>query len=227
MHTNGRALLELFFPIAEGLAKMFGERCEVVLHDLSHPESSIIYIVNGSISGRKIGDGIRDLLWDVIRSPDFNENVLANYTSTRTSGKKIKSTTVIIRNPEGKIVGALCINFDITGMDAVGEFLEKFLDVQAIVPPENMIVKIEKSNVLDILEHIIDKTIADNYPNDGWSREKMIYVIGFLEKKGAFLIKGAVEWVAAKLGISRFTVYSYLKEVRVENRLNEKAGEKE
>ena len=227
MHTNERALLESFIPIAEGIAKMFGERCEVVLHDLSHPETSIIYIVNGSVSGRKIGDGIRDLLWDVIRSPDFNENVLANYTSTRTSGKKIKSTTVVIRNPEGKIVGALCINFDITGMDAVGEFMEKFLDVQAIVPPENMIVKIEKSNVLDILEHIIDKTIADNYPNDGWSREKMIYVIGFLEKKGAFLIKGAVEWVAAKLGISRFTVYSYLKEVRAENRLNEKAGEKE
>ena len=45
----------------------------------------------------------------------------------------------------------------------------------------------------------------------------MIDIVRYLDRRGAFLIKGAVEWVATKLKISRFTVYSYIKEAKVES----------
>lgn len=35
-----------------------------------------------------------------------------------------------------------------------------------------------------------------------------------LDKNGVFTIKGAVYYLVKILGISRYTVYSYLKEVR-------------
>lgn len=46
------------------------------------------------------------------------------------------------------------------------------------------------------------------------SREKRLELIRFMDQRGVFLVKGAVERVAEKLGISKVTVYSYLDDVR-------------
>lgn len=35
-----------------------------------------------------------------------------------------------------------------------------------------------------------------------------------MDQRGVFLVKGAIDRVAEKLGISKVTVYSYLDEVR-------------
>ncbi|BCJ85542.1 PAS domain-containing protein [Effusibacillus dendaii] len=32
-----------FIPIAESVAETFGSRCEIVLHDLTRPQSSVVY----------------------------------------------------------------------------------------------------------------------------------------------------------------------------------------
>lgn len=50
--------LVLLKQMADGIAAEFGPNCEVVVHDLSrrHVNNSIVYIVNGNISGRQIGD---------------------------------------------------------------------------------------------------------------------------------------------------------------------------
>ena len=41
--------LELLKQIAAGIAAQFGDRCEVVIHDVSsnHPEHTIVHIENG------------------------------------------------------------------------------------------------------------------------------------------------------------------------------------
>ena len=46
-----------------------GTDCEVVIHDLKtkEPEHSIIYIVNGHVTGRNVGDGPSDAVFDGIR----------------------------------------------------------------------------------------------------------------------------------------------------------------
>ncbi len=44
-------------------------------------------------------------------------------------------------------------------------------------------------------------------------REQRIQVVRDLERRGIFLIKGAVDEVARLLGVSRYTVYNYRKEV--------------
>lgn len=48
-----------FEQLAKGLAKQFGEQCEVVLHDLTTEDfgKSIILIENGHVTNRKVGDG--------------------------------------------------------------------------------------------------------------------------------------------------------------------------
>ena len=51
--------LEMLKQIASALAAQFGPNCEVVIHDLAakDPEKSIVYIVNGHVTGRRLGDG--------------------------------------------------------------------------------------------------------------------------------------------------------------------------
>ena len=51
--------LETLKQIAAGIAAQFGDKCEVVIHDVStsHPERTIVHIENGHVSGRQVGDG--------------------------------------------------------------------------------------------------------------------------------------------------------------------------
>ena len=50
-----KAILQSYHTVAEGTAEFWGENCEVVVHDLSHLDSSVAKIVNGHLSGRHAG----------------------------------------------------------------------------------------------------------------------------------------------------------------------------
>ena len=47
-----KAILNSYIPVAEGTAEFWGENCEVVIHNLSRLDSSVMKIVNGHLSGR-------------------------------------------------------------------------------------------------------------------------------------------------------------------------------
>ena len=53
---------------------------------------------------------------------------------------------------------------------------------------------------------------AIGVPIPDMSRSEKQRVVKYLDDRGAFLIKKAVEDVAARLGVSRFTIYNYLDE---------------
>ena len=61
--------LTVLKQIARDLASQFGPDCEIVIHDLktNDPEHSIVYIENGHVTGRGIGDGPSNAVFDVIR----------------------------------------------------------------------------------------------------------------------------------------------------------------
>ena len=64
--------LTVLKQIAADLASQFGPDCEVVIHDLktSEPEHSIVYIVNGHVTNRDIGDGPSNAVFDAIRNQE-------------------------------------------------------------------------------------------------------------------------------------------------------------
>ena len=61
--------LTVLKQIARDLAFQFGPECEIVIHDLktNDPEHSIVHIENGHVTGRGIGDGPSNAVFDVIR----------------------------------------------------------------------------------------------------------------------------------------------------------------
>ena len=53
-------LLAGYINVVKGLGTILGRDCEVLLHDVSHPESSIIACENGHVSGRAVGSPMTD-----------------------------------------------------------------------------------------------------------------------------------------------------------------------
>ena len=107
----------IFLPyvsIADMLTQTFGSDCEVVLHDLNDPEHSVVYVSNGTVTGRRPGDSFDQLVRQVILSDGRKDDYAANYYFTAPNGKRIRSSTVFIRDADGRLEGALCINLDTT-----------------------------------------------------------------------------------------------------------------
>ena len=67
----------------------------------------------------------------------------------------------------------------------------------------------------EVLETLIQNAIASvgkNIPD--LTREDKVAIVAYLEAKGAFLIRYSVERVADLLGMTKYTIYNYLDEIR-------------
>ncbi|RIN20825.1 helix-turn-helix transcriptional regulator, partial [Staphylococcus succinus] len=155
--NNQSDILNIYIPIAKTIGNMFGEKCEVVLHDLNKPQSSVIYTINNHVTGREVGESFDHLVNKVLSSNSFKDDYLAGYEFITNDGRRIKSSTTLIRNSSGSIIGALCINFDITIFEKVQQFIEDILPLK-----ENDNYEYNNNeNVKDITEDLINK-IIDN-----------------------------------------------------------------
>lgn len=209
--------LKAIIPLAQGISKTLGSNCEVIVHDLSHPKTSIIEIFNNVVTERKVGDGIRDLVWNVLRSPDFQEDVLANYQTISYKNKTIKSTTILIRDQNNKPIGAVCINFDLAPFYNIKKFLEEFTRINKLSPPEDKVIEINNADIVNVLDYLISQTIQEGgIQVDKMSKEDRVKIVSFLDEKGIFKVKGAAHWVANRLKTSKSTVYNYLDITRSE-----------
>src|SRR5579863_8856988 len=93
--------------IASALGETFAPLCEVVLHDLTDPEHAIVQIEN-NLSGRSVGDSATELGLARISDPAFPE-VIANYANNFADGRPAKSTSVGLKDKNGRFIAAICI----------------------------------------------------------------------------------------------------------------------
>ena len=110
----------IFLPyvsIADMLTQTFGSDCEVVLHDLNDPEHSVVYVSNGTVTGRRPGDSFDQLVRQVILSDGRKDDYAANYYFTAPNGKRIRSSTVFIRDADGRLEGENLMDNVLSGCD--------------------------------------------------------------------------------------------------------------
>ena len=68
------------------------------------------------------------------------------------------------------------------------------------------------SNIDELLDEMIEDAVNMTGKDvNQLTKEEKVEVVKYLDDKGAFLIKKSAERVADFLGISRFTIYNYLK----------------
>jgi predicted transcriptional regulator YheO len=205
---NVRDEFAFFGPLMKGITALFGSQCEVVLHDLTGDyESTVVMIENGHVTGRKVGDCGSNLGLEVLRGEAGDGDKYGYHTNSR-DGSALRSSSIYIRNPEGRVIGCLCINMDISGLMLAGNAIKELTANNA--PQEEEFFVNDVNELLDIFlqraQEMIGKPVA--YMN----REEKIRAIKYLDSKGALLISKAGNRICNFFNISKFTLYSYLDE---------------
>ncbi|MCF7914994.1 MAG: PAS domain-containing protein [Spirochaetaceae bacterium] len=206
-----RELLSGVGVIAQGIARQFGEYCEVVVHSLENYENSIVALENGQVTGRSVGGPMTDFALNVLeRCDQEKQDVYGVYYTGTETGKNLKSTTIVIRNLEGRPIGLLCMNFDISAPFA------KLME--SLLPQVTGTQKISEHFPLtpkDLVETSFNEVVEEINRKVGISPiQKNKLIVEELYKRGIFNIKNGIDIVSEKLGVSRYTVYNYIREVK-------------
>ena len=205
--------IDFYTRLAKGIAAQFGSSCETVVHDLSNKDHdhSIVAIENGHVTGRSIGDGPSHIVLESLQHSTENLNDKLSYLTRTNDGKILKSSTIYIRDEKGKVVGIFGINFDISFMHLMDEHIRRFMDTDKPEnPPESI-----TPNVSDLLDELIEQALKiTGKPVPMMTKEDKVSVIRYLNDTGAFLITKSGPKVCSILNISKYTLYSYLDEIK-------------
>lgn len=215
-------VIETLKGIVGGLQQIIGRNVEVVLHDLSRPGHSVVAIANGQVTGRTVGSPIisgpfDDLALQKLMSgedvmPGEAFSVVCDYRTRARSGRELDSTSVVLRDDTGEAYAAFCINADRSGLRELETLVRRLTGAEA---PEPEQADAGAANVDDLVNEIIQSGIATTAKSvPAMTREDKIEAVKYMNGRGLFLIRSSVDLVASSLGVSRFTIYNYLDELK-------------
>ncbi|MBR0425020.1 MAG: transcriptional regulator [Clostridia bacterium] len=202
--------LEFYKRLASTLAQQFGNNCEIVVHDLSGEDMdhTIAVIENGHVTHRKVGDGPSRIVLEALHTEHPEElQDSAGYLMKTHDGRILKSSTMYLRDADGKLEGVLSINYDIT------ELLMAERAIDSILHHKNEPAMPERIpiSVNDLLDDLIEQAAAQvGKPVAMMTKDDKIRAIRFLNKAGAFLVTRSGDKVSKYFGISKYTLYSYI-----------------
>lgn len=205
------AILAALAPVADGIAATLGSFCEVVVHDFRHPETSVVAIA-GSVTERSVGGSMSEIGMGLLAQGDDAEDQL-NYVTRTASGKLVKSSTMLVRDSGGAVFGALCVNLDVTALGQLRTLVGELADVGTTA------AETPTTTFGDDIDAVVDAIVDEhqlrlNKPWAALSRDERLDLFRSLHRRGVFAVRRAVPQVAARIGISRASAYTYLAEIR-------------
>ena len=205
-------ILNAMTNVVDGIARMYGDYTEVVLHSLDATEPSVVKIANGHVTERTEGAPITNLA--IMKLKD-GQDVSDSYITRTESGKTLHSITTIVRNPVGQAIGLLCINVD---MDAPMQSFLRTMLPPGISDPAPHSPEIFAKNIDETITSTIDTVIKQVISNDAIPASKRNReVVTRLHELSIFKYKDSVSLTAKELDISRDTVYLYVRELEKSN----------
>jgi predicted transcriptional regulator YheO len=210
--TERDAILAALRPVVDGIVATFGPMCEVVLHDYRQPEKSVVAVA-GSVTGRDVGGAMSEIGMRMLARGDDAADDLNYVTRTGAAGQLVKSSTMVLRDSAGAVFGALCVNVDITAVHEAQALLG------ALAGPSSASAEPPVTAFGNDIDSVVDAILnahrlgqSQNWA--GLGRTERLELFRSLDDHGVFAVRRATEQVAARLGISRASAYSYLSQAR-------------
>ena len=209
-----RHTLDFLKQLAHGLAIQFGSSCEIAIHDLKTKdlERSIVYIENGHVSNRQTGDGPSGIVLETLQSDPSTIHDKLSYLTKTEDGRILKSSTFYIRDDDGSISYIFSLNYDITAFTAASTAIQSLIATKDNLPdltgdsPRQI-----THNVNELLDLLIEQAVAKvGKPVAMMNKDDKVAVVQYLDHAGAFLFTKSGDKVSSYLGISKFTLYSYM-----------------
>lgn len=226
-------MLRRYSVLVDFLGQTLGPDYEVTLHDLDPAsDNSIVAIANGRVSGRTIGDPLGKKAREMLAHKEFeNHDYRLNYSGQLVSGKMIRSSTLFIKDDNGKPVALLCINFDDSRFHALNDNLlklihpanftqDQFFSAEMMAAVSQPVAPAEPeelfhNDVVGIMNALFDEAAKNiTIPLDRMTQEERTHFITQLYERGIFRFKGAVQYTAERLGCSQASIYRYLSKAK-------------
>ncbi|MDG6105015.1 transcriptional regulator [Dactylosporangium aurantiacum] len=213
--SSSAAIFAALRPVVQGLAQTFGRTCEVVLHDYSDTAHSVV-AVGGDVTGRRPGDAMSQIGMRVLAAGDAAVNEV-NYLTRAEDGRILRCSTFPLRDADGTLVGALCVNVDVSDLSRAADLLA---ELSGQVPGGDRLPVTVFSGDLD---QVLASVVAGSERETGrpahlLTRSERLTVIRRLQSAGAFAIRGAPGRIAKQFGISRAALYNDLAAIAEEGK---------
>jgi predicted transcriptional regulator YheO len=209
-HLGKREVFDILDDVGKMLSRTLGDWCEVVVHDLSDLEHSIVSI-SGNVTGRNVGAHMTDLGLAKLRSGQTKP--LINYTSYTADGKTLRSSSIFMHDENGEPFLAFCVNLNLTPLLLFEGFLRNLTSYK------------QASGVTEFfsqdLSNMLDSVIADCVSEIGkpvslMTKTDRKRLVELLDSKGILQLRRSVPLVAERLGVTEKTIYNYLTELQQE-----------
>ena len=198
--------LSAYYPLCDAIAILLQPQAEVVLHDLA--TETVAHIAN-PFSHREVGEP--SLLQEIDFRPDVA--LIGPYEKVNFNGRRLKSISAVLRE-NGRAVGVICINLDVTHLQSAIELLTALTRV----PPGagQPAVLFQEDWHERINQYVHAWTARNGVVIADLNRVQKLQLVGELAADGAFGGKHAAAYVSRVLQISRASVYNYLRAAKGE-----------
>lgn len=213
--STADAVFAALTPVIDGIVATFGQSCEVVLHDYRDQERSVVAVA-GSVTGRTVGDAMSEIGLRVLAAgPDARNEV--GYVTRAQDGRVLKCTTLPLRDGDGTLIGALCINIDISAIKRATGVLSDLLGLSALEEPSPVSTTNFSGDLDQVVESLVERAErAHAVPVAALGRTERLALVRELNDAGVFGLRGAPGRIAKRLGISRTGLYNDLAELKAD-----------
>ncbi|CAM8621741.1 Transcriptional regulator DauR-like, HTH domain containing protein [Paracoccaceae bacterium] len=198
--------LSAYYPLCDAIALLLQPQAEVVLHDLA--TETVAHIAN-PFSHREVGEP--SLLHEI----DFRPEValIGPYEKVNFDGRRLKSVSAVLRE-DGRAVGVICINLDVTHLQSAIELLTALTRVPPGVGRPAVLFQEDWHERIN--QYVHAWTARNGVVITDLSRAQKLQLVGELAADGAFGGKHAAAYVSRVLQMSRASVYNYLRAAKGE-----------
>jgi D-arginine utilization repressor len=195
------------FAMLESVAKLFHPYVETVMHDL---ESGTIAAIYNNLSKRTVGEPSAVTEFVGMRVDEFPD-VFEPYYKANWDGKQFKCVSITIRSKAGKPVGLACVNFDTSAFQTITASIDLLLGVINRDTP-NPIEQFTEDWQTRVNKYIGNYLQEHHTTLSAMSKAQKRDAANHLYSNGLFNYRGAANYIAAQMHVSRATIYNYLKE---------------
>nr|WP_321445559.1 PAS domain-containing protein [uncultured Cohaesibacter sp.] len=193
-------------PLCRSVCHLLPGQVEVVLHDL---HTNRIALIENSFSPRNAGD---DSLSDVgdFQSELRADDTIGPYMKSNSDGSRLRSVSALLRDEAGNPVALFCINLRVDALEMARDVLTALTQMD---PAPN--TALLRNDWREVTNAIIAATLKELKLSFNQLRKRdRDLIVERLISADIFTARGAVDYVAEALGISRTTLYGHIKQLK-------------
>ncbi|MBN9451552.1 MAG: helix-turn-helix domain-containing protein [Bosea sp.] len=197
--------------LMDTLVAQFGNNCQVSLYDL-RPGIPTLVAVAGSVMDVAIGSRLAPALVPRLNAATGESSGKSLFTSATPDGRRLSTSLTVIDDPaSGQPIGCLKIDLCIENLISSIDVLQTFCNFGPARPAP--------AGSIDDIGETVDTLIAQvlsgrSNPRSVAGKAHRMEIVERLDERGVFLVKGAIDIVAGKLNVSKYTLYNYLDQIK-------------